>query len=238
MRPRLVLQVRDRAGRAIQSIPTHSERVLRREIADRVLRMLVGVTERGGTAEHAALARYTVAGKTGTAQKVDPLTGGYGREHWVSSFVGLVPASKPRLTIAVVINEPAGDKYYGGDIAGPLFRRIASSALRYLGVEPDRAAPQVASNKRTTPAERQREARGARRDREPTPPPLPERRHRLGQAQVPDFTGMSIAEVIDSARKRGLRLRVEGSGRAISQSPGPGPATREALCRVRFSPPG
>src|SRR5690606_5085053 len=86
-----------------------------------------------GTAEEAAIEGFLVAGKTGTAQKADERGLGYAKNRWVASFVGFVPADEPRLVIAVVVDEPVV-AYYGGVVAGPIFRRIAEASLRHLGV--------------------------------------------------------------------------------------------------------
>jgi hypothetical protein len=89
-----------------------------------------------GTAKPARMPGYSIAGKTGTAQKIGP-EGTYAANRYVASFVGFVPASRPALTILVVLDEPRGSLYHGGDIAAPVFRRIALPALRYLGVPPE-----------------------------------------------------------------------------------------------------
>src|SRR5690606_2757321 len=86
-----------------------------------------------GTAEEAAIEGFLVAGKTGTAQKADERGLGYAKNRWVASFVGFVPADAPRLVIAVIVDEPVV-AYYGGVVAGPIFRRIAEASLRHLGV--------------------------------------------------------------------------------------------------------
>jgi cell division protein FtsI/penicillin-binding protein 2 len=88
-----------------------------------------------GTGRAAAIEGYTVAGKTGTAQKPDP-RGGYLPGKYVASFVGIVPATSPRIAILVLLDEPRGP-YYGGVVAAPVFRRIASQALWHLRVPPD-----------------------------------------------------------------------------------------------------
>ncbi len=89
----------------------------------------------GGTAPKAQVAGYRVAGKTGTAHKLEGK--GYAPNKYVSSFVGFAPASKPRLIVAVMIDEPAGGKYYGGSVAGPVFSNVMGAALRMLGVPTD-----------------------------------------------------------------------------------------------------
>ena len=235
MRPRLVSKVvGPRKGKADEFSPA-GRRVLSVGTARLVRRMLRGVVEKGGTGEDAALDRYTVAGKTGTAQKVDPVTRTYGDDLYVASFIGVVPATRPRLAISVVVNEPDGEKHYGGEVAGPVFKRIAERTLKYLGVAPDRK-PRVASKKRTRKSSRPTEGY-LTVDQNPAPP-LPGEGGPLTRHRVPDFTGMSIAEVITAARTIGLEIQLMGSGRAVGQSPGPGPAKDPVVCRVSFRPPG
>jgi len=110
-------------------------RVLAPEVARVVRSMLVNVVSRGtGTA--AAVPGYTVAGKTGTAAKPDPLRGGYSTSKYVASFVGIVPASKPRLVILVTVDEPQ-EAIWGGVVAAPAFAQIARFDLQYLEAPPD-----------------------------------------------------------------------------------------------------
>jgi cell division protein FtsI (penicillin-binding protein 3) len=234
MKPRLVLEIQDARGERVRSYAPEGRRVLPREVADHLLEMMRGVTEQGGTGRAAAMDRYTVAGKTGTAQKVDPVTRTYSRDRWVSSFMGAVPASRPRIVAVIVVNEPAGEKYYGGEVAGPIFKRIASRSLAYLGVEPDKEAPR---REQGEPRRRIAEAAEGYVDMERYPP-LPGEGAGAEEILVPDFTGMSIGEVISTARKVGLTVRLKGSGRAVAQSPGPGPVGRAAVCRVSFRSPG
>jgi cell division protein FtsI (penicillin-binding protein 3) len=111
-------------------------RVLSRKTADRVSKMLEGVFEAGGTAAAAAVEGYTLAGKTGTAEKPDPELGGYSDYKFFSSFVGYAPARNPRLLIAVMVDEPQG-AYYGAEVAAPAFQKIVEFALPYLRIPPD-----------------------------------------------------------------------------------------------------
>src|SRR5262249_58931627 len=97
---------------------------------------LEGVVEKEGTAPRAKMAEYRVAGKTGTAQKVDPVAGGYSDKR-IASFAGIVPAEDPRAVILVVIDEPKTD-VYGGLVAAPAFKEIAAAAMAYLGGAPSR----------------------------------------------------------------------------------------------------
>jgi cell division protein FtsI (penicillin-binding protein 3) len=111
-----------------------SERVISEQTAQDVLLMLETVTQEGGTAQKAAVPGYRVAGKTGTSRKAD--AGGYGEEY-VNIFAGIAPVSDPQIAVVVLINEPAGDKYYAGDTAAPVFSKIVSNTMQMLNVPPD-----------------------------------------------------------------------------------------------------
>ena len=97
--------------------------------------MLEGAFAPGGTASEVAIKNYALAGKTGTANKIDPQTGLYSQSRYIASFIGFAPALKPRLLIGVVVDEPHG-AIYGGQVAAPAFGRIASFALPYLRIPP------------------------------------------------------------------------------------------------------
>jgi cell division protein FtsI (penicillin-binding protein 3) len=111
-------------------------RIIAETTAASLRRMLEGVLGPGGTASGAAIPGYVLAGKTGTAEKPDPITGGYSESKYVSSFVGFAPAKQPKLLVAVVVDEPQGE-IYGGLVAGPAFRQITSFALNYLKIPPE-----------------------------------------------------------------------------------------------------
>ena len=102
--------------------------------AHAVRTMLEMVVQPGGTAPKAHIPGYRVAGKTGTAHKVE--NGRYANKY-VASFVGFAPVSKPRLVVAVMVDEPSNGKYYGGDVAAPVFAQVMAGSLRTLGVAPD-----------------------------------------------------------------------------------------------------
>lgn len=117
--------------------PSQSQRVISARTAQTVRNMLETVVLPGGTAPRAQVLGYRVAGKTGTAHKLDA-QGGYAPDRYVASFVGFAPASDPRLIIAVMLDEPSAGQYYGGTVAAPVFSRIMAGALRLLAVMPDR----------------------------------------------------------------------------------------------------
>ena len=109
------------------------KRVLSRRVADQVSHMLEGVLAAGGTAEEASVEGYTLAGKTGTAEKA--IEGGYSKTDFIASFIGYAPAKDPRLLVAVMVDTPRGD-IYGGTVAAPAFERIVEFALPYLKIPP------------------------------------------------------------------------------------------------------
>ncbi|HEY7658430.1 MAG TPA: penicillin-binding protein 2 [Burkholderiales bacterium] len=115
--------------------PAGATRVISAPTAREVRRMLEMVVQPGGTAPRAQVTGYRIAGKTGTAHKLEG--GRYAPDRFVSSFVGFAPASAPRLVVAVMIDEPATGQYYGGAVAAPVFSVVMADALRALGVPPD-----------------------------------------------------------------------------------------------------
>jgi cell division protein FtsI (penicillin-binding protein 3) len=111
-------------------------RVISSSVAAEVREMLKGVLAPGGTASEVSIPGYELAGKTGTASKIDPETGEYSKSAYVASFVGFAPASDPKLLCAVIVDEPQADSIYGGVVAAPAFGQIMEFALPYLGIPP------------------------------------------------------------------------------------------------------
>ena len=136
MKPYVVSEVRDQKGQSLRNVlPQVKRRVVSPDTARTLTTILEGVVT-NGTGTKAAIPGYRVAGKTGTAQKVDPRTGTYSCTLLVGSFVGFVPAEDPRLAMIVVIDEPQGEAW-GGVVAAPVFRRVGEQVLNYLGVSRD-----------------------------------------------------------------------------------------------------
>jgi len=117
----------DRKIRGTQVVPE--------KVARQVRKILEGATGPGGTGHRASIPLYRIAGKTGTTHKAD--IGGYSEDRYMSLFAGMAPASAPRLVLVVVIDEPKGDKHYGGEVAAPVFSRIMQDALRIFNIPPD-----------------------------------------------------------------------------------------------------
>src|SRR5215203_2387759 len=150
--PHLIREVRDAQGTVVYRAQPEQRRVISAETAIALRGMLEGVTLHG-TAKKAQLDGYSAAGKTGTAQKIDPKTKAYSSTKFVGSFVGFAPVSNPQVAIIVVIDEPAG-AYHGGDIAAPIFREVAEQILPHLNVMPDietTSAPDMIAQANTDP---------------------------------------------------------------------------------------
>ena len=118
-----------------QDAAAPGERVLDPQVCRDVIHMLESVITPDGTGNRAAVRGYRVAGKTGTAWK--STTGGYSTDKYMAVFGGVVPAAAPRFAAVVVIDEPGGGKYYGGEVAAPVFSAVMAGALRLLAVPPD-----------------------------------------------------------------------------------------------------
>ena len=115
--------------------PPAGKQVIPADAASKILKMLTAVVTSEGTGHRAAVHGYHVAGKTGTVHKA--VSGGYSEDRYLSLFAGIVPADNPRLAMVVVIDEPQGEHYYGGQVAAPVFSRVMTGALRLLDVTPD-----------------------------------------------------------------------------------------------------
>jgi len=214
LEPVLVRRVTDVEGNTVRE--AELPRVRREAVPPRVARlmreMLVSVTEKGGTGEEAAVKGFRVGGKTATAQKVDPGTGKYSSDKFTASFVGFIPADKPRLVIAVVLDEPTIG-HYGGDLAGPVFRRVASESMRYLGLTPAEQAPvKLASFSKGEPPKTTSAILQIGSMKEPE----------AGAVRVPELSGLPMRDALRTLSKAGLVPNFAGSGRLVRQSVAPG----------------
>jgi cell division protein FtsI (penicillin-binding protein 3) len=246
-----VERVTDGRGRVVKENGTRVRReVVSPGVARMVADMLTAVTEPGGTAKEAAVPGFRVAGKTSTAQKVDPATGKYSQENYTAVFTGFVPAEHPRLVITVVLDEPMIG-HYGGDLAGPVFRRVAEASLRYLGVTPSGTDHTLATVTREgDPAD---ETIAAMRGQAPDPlagasasasadagagagagaGAVP-----AGQVRVPDAVGLGAHDAVLVMTRAGLLPEIDGSGRMTRQEPAPGtPVPKGTAVRLVFEPP-
>jgi cell division protein FtsI/penicillin-binding protein 2 len=234
--PHLVREIRGPNGDTIYRARPEERRVISPETAVALRGMLEGVTIKG-TAKKAQLDGYSAAGKTGTAQKIDPKTRAYSRTKHVASFVGFAPVGNPSAVIIVVIDEPAG-AYHGGDVAAPVFRAIAEQVLPELGTMPDteiKETPQlVAGVTRTAEAQQRVEEERAKIEaaRKATLPTVDANGSASGEVVyapatsraivMPDLRGRSVRDVARACSKLGLQLEAHGEGLVMRQNPAPG----------------
>jgi cell division protein FtsI (penicillin-binding protein 3) len=217
MRPLVARQIEDADGSVARAFsPVAVRRVLQPETTATLTELLKEVVREGGTGKRAQVAGYAVAGKTGTAQKIDA-SGRYSSVDHVSSFVGFVPASHPALVILVSLDTPRGARNEGGDVAAPVFARVAERALRHLAVPPDDPDRVL----RVAPFRPEVVAAASRR-----PVALPVHAS-LASApddprRMPDLRGSSAREAAIAAARRGLIVELKGSGQVVEQAPEPG----------------
>jgi cell division protein FtsI (penicillin-binding protein 3) len=244
-KPHVMQQIVDPGRNVVAEAHDETRRVLAPEVAATMRGMLRAVTQKGGTASSLSIPGYTFAGKTGTAQKVDPVTRHYSTDKWASSFVGFAPADDPKLVLFVMVDEPQGT-HYGSMVAGPVFQEVMIDALRWMGVPPNAPIVENTPAKKAPAAKEPPTVAAAAEDdngddddsEEDSFVSSTDDPRALERSSVPDFTGMGVGEALEAARRAGLRVEVTGSGVATAQSPGPGQSRRGASCRVVFTPPG
>jgi cell division protein FtsI/penicillin-binding protein 2 len=250
--PHLVREVRDAEGRVVEQSQPESHRVVSEETARELRGMLEMVTLKG-TARAAQLEGYTAAGKTGTAQKVDPKTHAYSQTKYVGSFVGFAPVENPAAVIIVVLDEPAG-LHQGGQVAAPVFSNIADQILPYLDVMPDNApdakapAGQLALNtagasKASAQAAKEHEGGTVETVKLPEVAQTPTEGGEIKEVVyaeagerallMPDLRGRSVRDAARVCAQLGLQLEARGEGRAVRQTPAVGEAV-EAGQSVRI----
>ena len=229
MKPYVVEKITNEKGEVVQSFqPKTIRKVVSGETAKKVTMLLKATTEKGGTGEGAVPAGYEVAGKTGTAQKVDSLLGGYSENRYISGFMGFAPAEDPKLALLVVIDEPQGGSY-GGVVAAPIFKAIMERALFCLQVVPK--GTMVVKNKLDS----------APRKEPPGSQPLI-KGIKVGKGAVtivmPDLSGLSMRNALSRMEGRGLIIKVSGNGKVVEQAPRPGTVIeRGDICFLKFRSP-
>ncbi|MEW5768401.1 MAG: penicillin-binding protein [bacterium] len=217
MRPLMVKKVIDAKGELIKEYsPEAVRQVIPPSLALQVTDILKGVVTQG-TGEEAAIEGYSVAGKTGTAQKVDPQTGRYSKDKVISSFVGYLPADDPKIVMLVIIDEPQ-DIHWGSKVAAPVFKRVVERILPHLRLFP----PQIMISN-------------------PPPPIIHPRQLKIEEDDTPimaDLTGLTMREVWRLFSPYELEMEFTGSGIAFRQFPLPdSPLYPGTLVSVSFKPP-
>ncbi len=247
--PHLVREIRDADGKIVSKTEVESHRVVSADTAHKIRMMLESVTLKG-TAKRAQLEGYTAAGKTGTAQKIDPKTRAYSKTKHVASFVGFAPVENPSVVIVVVVDEPIG-AYHGGDVAAPIFREIADQILPYLSVRPDdemKKQPAAEEERLLAATARARKIADEAGEGEGRVSP-PEVVRRGGEVSeivyaaaaaerallMPDLRGRSVRDAARICDQLGLELEASGEGRAVRQSPAAGESVKAGqVVRINF----
>jgi cell division protein FtsI (penicillin-binding protein 3) len=223
----------DAANRRIER--PASRRLMSEDTARQLRRLLARVVEMG-TGKAAAIPGYTAAGKTGTAQKAVP-GAGYSKDRTVASFIGFAPAERPRVVIAVVVDEPKG-KTYGAEVAAPVFSAIGEDVLRILR-EPPAPVEAVRPSLLTADlgAGAAAVALSARLNADDLVPAANRTEWAAGGAnRVPDVAGKSARDAVRLLASRGLSARVSGDGFVVSQEPPAGShAERGGTCALQLA---
>ena len=221
MKPRLVKSVTYPSGKVVET-PTESvRRIVSEEVANTLMTMLTGAVE-NGTGAAARIAGLPIAGKTGTAQKVDFASGRYFSDRYEASFIGVFPAGNPRYVLLIVVDDPQGE-YYGGVVAAPVFRRIVEHMSR---VRPDEFPPGLFQKENDRDTLRS----------SPTTPQPPRLRdaedpviyvaafpssadHDSALIRVPDVAGLSIRQAMHTLSQARLSFRITGEREIVAQLP-------------------
>jgi cell division protein FtsI (penicillin-binding protein 3) len=206
MKPFLVKAVVDQGGKLVrETTPKVVSQPLNPQAARALTAMMVEATQPGGTGTLARVDPYQVAGKTGTAQKLEK--GGYSGTDYMASFVGFLPADSPKVAVLVVIDTPRG-QHYGGVVAGPAWSHIARAALEVLGVGGGGDVRRLQAQASRPPAQAQPLAG------DPAPA--------LKAGVMPNLKGFTLRQVMSLARSKQMQVTLKGWGRVVTQSPAPG----------------
>ncbi len=224
--PYLVEEIRAPSGEVVRHAGARAddgggERIMSAQAARTLTSMMKGVAAEGGTGTLAAIPGIDVAGKTGTAEKVDPVTKRYSRDLNLSSFVGFAPANNPRIVAIVVVDEPK-TSHFGGIVAAPAWRRIVEHALVEEGVLATGAIVTLANTASTSVpskvASKSVEGGHVGSVGEGAAEASPSK----GTGSAPDLRGLGARAAVRRAEEAGLELNVKGSGVVVAQEPAAG----------------
>lgn len=221
LQPRIIREIKNPDGSDYELSDTPV--VVRQTVAEKTaatMRQLLEkvVSEGGGT--RAKIAGYRVAGKTGTAEKLNDTGSGYEDGAYIASFVGFAPADNPRIAVIVMIDNPSGNSFYGGVVAAPVAGKIMSEVLRYLNILPEESVvAELPKSTRQAPTE------------------MPQVAEKSGPVEVPDVRGKTMKEAMRLLRTAGLTMVPEGTGVAVDQNVVPHTSVPAgSQVRVRFEP--
>jgi len=219
-----VVRAAYRDNRRYEVKPKVLRRTISADTAASLTGIMEGVVDRGTAKGFAEIPGYTVAGKTGTA---NTLVNGHYSNSTYASFVGFVPSRDPKITVLVMLNTPKGPAgHFGGPVSGPIFKRIAETALRYLGVAPtiDPAPPVLVARHDDQVVESEGPAQES---------PIVNVLVEAPEGTVPDVRGLSARDAMRKLSKAGLSAQMTGDGFVVSQDPAPGePIENHRVCKV------
>ncbi|KUO76347.1 MAG: cell division protein FtsI [Desulfosporosinus sp. BRH_c37] len=225
-RPYIVDKITTPDGQLVQQQkPTPVRQVITKATAMQMTKILEQVVSEG-TGHLAQIPGISVAGKTGTAQKVDPKTGAYSTTDFIASFTAFAPAEDPKIAVLVIIDTPKeGESHQGGSLGGPPAKAIIEGVLQYFGLSVAKDTQSTVSISPSDSAVR------------PSPKPvIPERSPVGGEVIIPDLTGMTMRQVGDTLAKSELHFNFTGSGLVNLQSPQAGKVVvKGTTVEVKFS---
>jgi len=230
LKPYIIKEVRDRWGKIVyRGESDYVGRVISTGTSEKMRKMLGSVVTREGTGSLAKVEGYSVGGKTGTSQKVDMKQGGYSDKR-IASFIGFFPVKNPLVAILILVDEPE-DEVYGGLVAAPIFRKIASKVALYAGIPPDeRGEERVTVAKNGVATEEGEKKKGK----------FPVQKVSLndpedGMYSMPNLKGLTIAQAIDMIEYLPIDYSFTGSGVVVRQLPQAGRRIKVGgKCRIVF----
>lgn len=224
-KPYIVDKITYSDGSSKVNNPVPIRQVISKSTATQMTTILEDVVN-SGTGALAQIPGIRVAGKTGTAQKVDPQTGGYSTTDFIASFAAFAPADNPKIAVLVTIDTPRGESHQGGALGGPRAKAIIEGALQYYGIPVAHETQSIVTELPETSFTR------------PTPSAVkPARTPLEGETVVPDLTGLTMRQAGETLSKAELKFNFIGSGLANSQAPRPGQiVNRGTLVEVKFAP--
>jgi cell division protein FtsI (penicillin-binding protein 3) len=226
MKPYIVERITSEKGEIVQSFqPETVRKVISEETAKKVTALLKATTEKGGTGEGAVPAGYEIAGKTGTAQKVESLFGEYSEDRLNCGFMGFAPAEDPKIVLLVIIDEPQGATT-GGVVAAPVFKAILEKVLPYLNAHPKGTLMVKNASDLTSTAEASE-----------TEPLIDGVKVSQGVERVvmPDLTGLPMRKALSRMEGKGLIIKFSGNGKVVEQVPKPGAVVEKGdICYLKF----
>ncbi len=236
-RPFLVKRIHDNeTGESVETQVKTLRRVLTQDVADQMKMMLVGTTSKDGTGFNARVPGFLVAGKTGTAQKVNPNGRGYLKNSYISSFAGFLPANDPKFVIFISVDNPKKN-FYGSQVAAPVFSKIARYAVRQFGLAPVYASETTfISEKKLTPAVGIARAIKAA---SVLPHVQIDSDVAVRANLVPDFRGLTLREVMARMNHSDIDFKLNGNGFVANTIPAAGsewPNEKDKKLEIRFAP--